>query len=104
MKNFQVLLSGKNFLFDIDGEKKLSGFVTTRWVRAANSSEAELAAVELIKKDVSLINMVLNTKGEEPTPRVFLEEIAEVGWITYLRHKPGRGYIFYQDNGENDHG
>ena len=58
MSYFQVLLEGQNFFVDFEGKEELLGFVTTRWVKAKNPDEAELKAVELIKQDKHLLNIL----------------------------------------------
>lgn len=94
------MLHGKDFLLDYEGEKQFHGFFTTRWVKAENPKEAELAAVRLIKEDVRLVNATSNKNGEEPEPMIYLEELSEVSWLTYLRRRPGVGYSFYLKENE----
>ena len=91
------MLHGKGFLLDIDGEEKHHGFVTTRWVRAVDEKRAEFAAVDLIKEDKKLIDLTINANAEEPNPMIYLEEIMEVSWLTYICKKPGAGYSFYSN-------
>ena len=94
------MLHGKNFLMKIKGEAKHHGFFTTRWVRAIDEESAELAAVELVKADTKLAKATLNVNGEEPKPMIYLEQISQVGWLTYFRRKPGTGYSFYANENE----
>jgi len=100
MTYYQALLEGKGFLIEHEGEIKPHGFYTTRWVKAANPEAAELAAVELIKKDANLINLTLNNRESDPPPRIYLEELSTVSWLTYIRRKPGSGYSFYLEDSE----
>ena len=95
MSYFQVMLEGKNFFIELDGKDEMLGFVTTRWVKAGNGEEAEMMAVDLVKKDQHLLTMTKNVDGSEPSPMIYLSEMCNVSWLTYFRRKPGGGYSFY---------
>jgi hypothetical protein len=89
------MLRGENFIIDFDGEKNLSGFFTTRFVKAKFPEDAELNAVDLVKNDRMLLGITYNIKGEEPMPIIYLEELSRVTWFTYFRKAPGSGYTFF---------
>lgn len=93
MAYYQVMLEGKNFPLEMDGVGEIMGFVTTRWVNAANAEEAELKAVDLVKNDSSLIGAVRDREGF--APMIYLVELATVSWLTFRRRQPGGGYTFY---------
>jgi len=95
MSYFQVLLEGKNFFIESDGKEELLGFVTTRWVKAKNSEEAEIKAVALIKEDQNLLDITRNMDGSEPNPMIYLSEMCNVNWLAYFRRQPGGGYSFF---------
>ncbi|WP_017446132.1 hypothetical protein [Gayadomonas joobiniege] len=95
MSYFQVMLEGENFFIEFDGKEELLGFTTTRWVKASNEEQAELKAVELIKNDTHLQNLLRNPENELPSPMIYLSEMCKVNWFTYVRRKPGAGYSFY---------
>jgi hypothetical protein len=95
MSYFQVLLEGQNFFVEFEGKEELLGFVTTRWVKAKDPDEAEAKAVELIKQDKHLINMIKTTDDSQPSPMIYLSEMCNVNMFTYFRRKPGKGYSFY---------
>lgn len=79
MPYYKVLLDAQNFLVSLDEKEELMGFFTTKWVEAANEEEAELKAVDLIKNDKELVDIVLNKKrGLEIAPMIYLEEISEI--------------------------
>jgi len=102
MKYFQVMLEGRNFLIEVDGKEELLGYFTTRWVKASSPEDAELKAVDLIKRDDHLICMTKNMDGSEPTPMIYLSEMRHVNWFKYYRRKPGKGYSFFPiDNNES---
>ncbi|GJM10587.1 MAG: hypothetical protein DHS20C11_28630 [Lysobacteraceae bacterium] len=55
MPKYKALLKGEGFpVVSETGETELLGFYATRWVKAENEEQAELAAVQLIKSDESL--------------------------------------------------
>lgn len=93
MVYYQVMLEGKNFPLEMDGSEKIVGFVTTRWVKAANAEDAELKAVDLVKNDSSLTSSVRDLEGF--TPMIYLVELVTVSWITFRCRQPGSGYTFY---------
>jgi len=95
MSYFQVLLEGENFFIEFDGKDELLGFVTTRWVKANDQQQAELKAVELVKNDQHLHNLLRTPEGELPSPMIYLSEMCKVNWFTYIKRKPGAGYSFY---------
>jgi len=95
MSYFQVLLEGENFFIEFDGKEELLGFVTTRWVKASDKQQAELMAVDLIKNDTHLQNLLRTPDNELPSPMIYLSEMCKVNWFTYVRRKPGAGYSFY---------
>jgi len=95
MPFFKVMLEGNNFLIEFNGEVEKTGFLTTRWVEAQTPEKAELVAVKLVKKDKSLLDIMHNVNGEEPSPMIYLEEITQTTWLQYMLRKPGTGYSFY---------
>lgn len=95
MSYFQVLLEGENFFIELNGKEELLGFFTTRWVKADDQKQAELKAVELVKNDQHLHNLVKLPEGESLSPMIYLSEICKVNWFTYIKRKPGAGYSFY---------
>lgn len=100
MTYYQALLEGKGFLIEHEGEVKSHGFFATRWVKAINPEDAELAAVELLKNDANLMCLTLNKCESEPSPMIYLEELSSVSWLTYVRCAPGSGYSFYLEGSE----
>lgn len=77
MRKFGVMIGGENFLVRFDGdEPRKFGFVTWRFVEAANESDAESIAVASLREDQSLQTIVLNTRDDSPVLNV--EEINEL--------------------------
>jgi len=95
MKKYKVLLSGENFELNFEGKIDNFGFYTTRVVKANSEEEAELKAVELIKTDNNLLNMLI--KKSEYEPKIFLEEMCEASW---WQRTGGAGYTFFSMESE----
>ena len=81
-----------------DGEIRRLGFFTTRWVRANDSEDAEMAAVELIRNDSSLVKLTMNDPETDPSPMIYLKGLETVSWLTYVRRRPGSGYSFFLES------
>ncbi len=79
---------------DFDGELLKFGFSTIRYVEAANPEEAELKAVEIVKKDESLISALKN--DDDDSPMVYLDKLYEVENFG-SEMVPGEGYTFYPE-------
>ena len=92
MKKYCVMLRGENFNIE---ESDIVGFYTSRWVKAENPDQAEIAAVKLVKEDSNLMNRITN--GKDNPPMIYLEDLFEVTWLTFLRRNPGAGYSFFSD-------
>ena len=89
-RKYRVLINGQNFLLNIDGEIQKTGFYTTRFVEAQDAKQAETVAIELIKSDSKLADIVLNKRGD--TPMLHIEEVEEV-----KRLRSQVGYAFYSE-------
>ena len=94
MKKFRVLLRGENFLLDMDGTVKSTGFYTTVFVEARDADEAELSAVEVIRKDDRLRQCVLNERPDPPM--LYAEEVDELTRFDGPAHQ-SLGYTFYEE-------
>ena len=95
MKKYSVMLRGENFEINIEGKVDNLGFYTTRIVKANSPEEAEQKAVELIKNDDNLIQIIQPNSQE--TPMIYLESMSEVPW---WRRVGGSGYSFWPMEGE----
>jgi hypothetical protein len=93
MKKYRVRLNGQNFNM---GAGNILGFYTTRWVKAEDPESAKKVAISLIINDDSFIYTIQNDKNDPP--KIFLDDLTEVGWFEFLIKKPGRGYTFYPDD------
>ncbi len=91
-KKFTVMLRGENFVIDKDGIKVNYGFITTRIVKASSLKEAEDIAVDLVKNDDALMDMLSEQNWEKP-PTIYLQEIYKA---SFWKKLGGGGYTFYQ--------
>jgi hypothetical protein len=91
-KVYRVLINGENFHLTMSGETKKMGFFTTRHVEAVDPEEAERLAVELIKSDPNLLEIMMY--GGDDVPVLCAEEIEEVSASTL---EPSAGYAFYSE-------
>jgi hypothetical protein len=98
MKNYMVRVCGRNFrMLWQDGKKRerprLTGFITTRFVRARDAEDAEFRAMDLIRSDKTLGASVRNPASDPPV--MFAEEVVQVRSFK----SPGGGYIFFHGRG-----
>lgn len=94
MKQYSVYINGRNFLVRFSGEAKKLGFYTTRFVQAEDAQAAEDAAVQMLRGQRSLREVVLNDRSDPPTMHV--EQITE------LTEEPQRcqpGLVWYAEDG-----
>lgn len=87
---YGVMLRGENFAIKSESGVENLGFMATRFVQASSPAEAELIAVELIRKDVTLLEILRKESNSES--KIYLEEMWRVGW---WRRLGGRGFSFY---------
>ena len=76
MQKYRVLVHGRNLSIEVDGIRGKYGFYTNVYVEAFTSSEAELAALELLQHDARLQESSLNLKDD--TLHLSVEETAEI--------------------------
>jgi hypothetical protein len=94
-KKYIVMLEGRNFILDYEGEPTRFGFSTTRHVEAADPEEAEQRAIQDVRRDDQLNASLLNDPSNPP--RVTMTRAIEVESFESDR-SPELGYIFYQDH------
>lgn len=76
MPFYRALLCGENFLVEFDGVVGRYGFYTTRYIEAENPDGAEAVAVQSLRDDGALREVVKNPPDDPPTLRV--EQLAEL--------------------------
>ena len=95
MKKYRVLLLGENFEINFEGEIDNFGFYTTRVVKANSEEDAEEKAVQLIREDKNLVQMIVEKSTLEP--KIYLEGIEIISWWKRIG---GKGYSFYKMESE----
>ena len=94
MALFRCLIRGENFPGQIIGLKGLIGFYTTRFIEAADTEEAELAGLEMLRADPDLQIKSEKLKQQEPLAKVYFEEIIQV--VEDTERKPNRGATWFE--------
>ena len=94
MPKYQVTVHGKNFLIDTDGRTAKLGFLTHRYLEAADASAAEYAAVQKVRETERLRQLVRNAPNDPPVMDV--DAIVELSADAEL--PPDTGFIFYEMN------
>ena len=97
-KKFRVLVNGKNFIIEMEGEGlQRMGFFTTRFVEASSPEHAENTAVDMIRTKLS---QAVKNLPEDP-PLMFVDELEELSEFP-SNTKAGTGFSFYPDDEENN--
>jgi hypothetical protein len=94
VKKYIVMLEGRNFIFEHEGEPTRFGFSTSRDVTAANPEEAERLAIQDIRGDDRLNAPLLNDPSNPP--RITVTHHIEVESFDPVS-RPNLDYIFYED-------
>ena len=76
MKWFSVYLNARNFYLDVGNGPAPHGFYTTRIVSAPDPATAEQSAVDAIRSDERLLDLMHN--GPDDPVRIFVVEIEEI--------------------------
>ncbi len=84
------MLRGENFEIKSETGVENIGFFATRFVKARNSEEAELVAVDMIRTDKSLLEIL--SKESKLESKVYLEKIWSERWWKRIG---GNGYSFF---------
>jgi len=81
------MLNGQNFYLDLGEGLARHGFYTTRYTHANSKSEAELNAIESVRKRDD-IKLRLKNEQNDP-PMLYAEEIVEMESIDDNKPEPG---------------
>jgi hypothetical protein len=84
---FRCFIRGENFAADVDGQRGLIGWYTTRFVEATSAEDAETLALEGLKAEPKLAPPAWYKPAV--TARVFFEEIAEIAAGDVPMQQPG---------------
>ena len=100
MKKYVVLVYGRNFRLPFLERRNtvimLTGFYTTRCIRALDPVEAEYKAMDLIRADSKLKGLVRNSRTDPPIMHAV--QVREVESFAPLK-PPGSGYAFFHGRG-----
>jgi hypothetical protein len=94
MGKYRVQIEGKNFLLEMNGKVAEYGFITFRFVEAEDHSAAEDNAVQMLRGDQRLRDLVKNDRADPPVMDVL--EIAELESVDEMPQQPG--LIWYPVN------
>lgn len=97
MKKYRIFINGKNFLIEINGALAKHGFYTNRYVEANDERDAELQAMDMIRKREGLKNAVRNAEGDPPM--MYAEEIHELNDFDEVESFE-EGLAWYPEGGE----
>ena len=94
MPDYVVQIIGSNFLVNMSGSPAKHGFYAFRLVEAADEEAAGLIAVQRIREDQELRDLVLNDEGDPPTMDV--DDVQEISSPNDVDVPPGR--IWFEMN------
>jgi hypothetical protein len=76
MQKFRILIHGQNLLSDVNGPPERLGFYTNVYTEAFTAAAAEADALEIVRHDPSLAEILLNADDD---PLILsVEEICEI--------------------------
>ena len=93
-QKFRVLLRGENFWMMFNETTTRVGFFTTRFLEAEDERDAELRAVDTLRRDAKPRGNVLNDPADPPL--IFAEEIDELDSFDGVESMTP-GLAFYKD-------
>ena len=92
---YGVMLRGENFQIKSATGVENLGFFTTRFVKARTPEEAELVAMEMVRTDKSLLEILFGESKLES--KIYLEKMWCERWWKRLG---GNGYTFFSMESE----
>jgi hypothetical protein len=81
-------------LTEVDGVRQRLGFYTNVFIEAFTSADAEARAIELVREDVHLQDMTLNTEGD--ALNLSADEVQEIESFDGVR-LPRTGLSLYEE-------
>ena len=96
-KKFLILIHGENYLCKEGDGVIPKGFYVTRCVEAVDAESAQEVALDMVRDDQALANIV---NDETNTPWLSIDKVSEVDEWTALK-PPGSGFAFYIEEDEN---
>lgn len=95
MTRYRVRISGKNLLFNVDGELCRCGFVTSRCLLAESADVAGKAALIKIHQNSLIRDQQVDESGLDP--RIAIESVEEIGWLVWQREKRLARFEFFPE-------
>lgn len=92
MPSYRALVRGENFIVNFDGRRKCVGFYQTVYVRSAEPTAVESAALQIVREDKELQKITLNVT--DPEPCLFLDKLEEIEEAEFPASQP-RGRSFF---------
>ena len=91
MAAYRALVEGRNFLLKVEGKTRRHGFYQTVFVDVSDPSEAESAAIQIVRNDPELKQLTENSQDDPPI--LFLDSLYELS--TSEAVPPARGRTYY---------
>ena len=92
MQKYRVMVHGENLLTEVEGVRQKLGFFTNVFVEAFTAADAEERAVEIVREDAGLADILVNT-NEDPLS-LSAEEVQEIE--SFEGHKlPRDAFMLY---------
>ena len=76
MQKYRVVINGKNLLTEVDRIRQRLGFYTTVFVEAFTPADAEVRAIDVLREDAHLRDIMLNM-ADDPL-RFSVDEVQEI--------------------------
>ena len=76
MQKYRVMIQGENVLVEFEGVRQKFGFFTNVFVEAFTEADAEARAIEIVREDAALADILLN-EDDDPLS-LSAEEIQEI--------------------------
>ena len=67
MPAYRVIVNGRDFLFNVEGERRRMGFYQTVFVDALDRDQAEIEAVRIVRSDPELREIAIREESIQPS-------------------------------------
>jgi hypothetical protein len=94
LHKYRVFVHGQNLLTQVDGVRQRIGFYTNVFIEAVTSADAEARAIELIRQDAHLRDIILNP-DDDPL-NLTVDEVQEIESFNGVQ-LPRTGFTLYPE-------
>lgn len=94
MQKYRIIVHGQNLLTEVEGVRQRLGFYTNVFVEAFTRPDAESRAIELVREDAHLKDILLNAEADPISLSV--DEICEIESFDGAR-LPRMGFTLYPE-------